>query len=275
MQMKSITLPLLTSLFLLSLLTPVAARGQTETPIDGYRLVWSEEFDGESINPSIWSMVPKGEPDWCRHMTSDYPHLIEVSEGTLKLRADYDEETGEYITAGIWSKDKKSIPEGRIDVRARYDSGRGFWPAIWMVGQEREDLGWPDNGEIDIMEHLNSDSIVYQTVHTPLTVQEGYDGPAKGGTIEIDTTTFNVYSVVITKDEIRLLVNDRLCHVFPRLGDDPKQFPYAYYPLNFILSAQIGGAWVGEPVPPAEPLELEIDYVRHYLPEKEHSSVVF
>lgn len=244
------------------------AAGQESFPDkEQYRLVWSEDFDTDTLDTTLWSMVPQQPYDWARHMTSDYPHLIELSDGTLKLRADYDRESGRYITAGIWGKGKQEITGGWIDVRARYDSGQGFWPAIWMLGYA-PDKRWPHNGEIDIMEHLNHDSIVYQTVHTPLTEQEGYAGPPKGGVIEVDTSGFNVYSTVITSGAIYLLVNGQLCHTFPRLGDEVKQYPYATYPLYLILSAQIGGSWVGEPVPPQEPLTLEIDYIRHYLPEK-------
>ena len=229
---------------------------------EGYRLAWEEDFASETPDSTLWSVVPTQPYDWARHMTSERPDLMEISGGTLKLRADYDRTTGTYVTAGLWGKGKQGIRQGRIDVRARYDSGQGFWPAIWMLGYAPE-VSWPHNGEIDIMEHLNQDSIVYQTVHNGLTERVGYAGPDRGGVIGIDSSCFNVYSVVIEEYQISLLVNDRLCHTYPRVVEGEEQFPYPFY---LILSAQMGGSWVGRPVPPEQPLTLEIDYIRHYLP---------
>lgn len=229
---------------------------------EGYRLAWEEDFASEIPDSTLWSVVPAQPYDWARHMTSEHPGLMEISGGTLKLRADYDRTTGTYVTAGLWGKGKQEIRLGRIDVRARYDSGQGFWPAIWMLGYAPE-VSWPHNGEIDIMEHLNQDSIVYQTVHNGLTEREDYAGPDRGGVIGIDASCFNVYSVVIEEHQISLLVNDQLCHTYPRVVEGEEQFPYPFY---LILSAQMGGSWVGRPVPPEQPLTLEIDYIRHYLP---------
>lgn len=229
---------------------------------EGYRLVWEEDFASETPDSTLWSVIPAQPYDWARHMTSERPDLMEISGGTLKLRADCDRTTCTYVTAGLWGKGKQEITLGRIDVRARFDSGQGFWPAIWMLGYASE-VSWPHNGEIDIMEHLNQDSIVYQTVHNGLTEREDYAGPDRGSVIGIDSSCFNVYSVVIEEHQILLLVNDRLCHTYPRVVEGEEQFPYPFY---LILSAQMGGSWVGQPVPPEHPLTLEIDYIRHYLP---------
>ncbi len=229
---------------------------------EGYRLVWEEDFASEAPDSTLWSVIPAQPYDWARHMTSERPDLMEISGGTLKLRADYDRTTCTYVTAGLWGKGKQQIRLGRIDVRARFDSGQGFWPAIWMLGYAPE-VSWPHNGEIDVMEHLNQDSIVYQTVHNGLTEREDYAGPDRGSVIGIDSSCFNVYSVVIKEHQILLLVNDRLCHTYPRVVEGEEQFPYPFY---LILSAQMGGSWVGQPVPPEHPLTLEIDYIRHYLP---------
>ena len=229
---------------------------------EGYRLVWEEDFASETPDSTLWSVIPAQPYDWARHMTSERPDLMEISGGTLKLRADCDRTTCTYVTAGLWGKGKQQIRLGRIDVRARFDSGQGFWPAIWMLGYA-SDVSWPRNGEIDIMEHLNQDSIVYQTVHNGLTEREDYAGPDRGSVIGIDSSCFNVYSVVIEEHQILLLVNDRLCHTYPRVVEGEEQFPYPFY---LILSAQMGGSWVGQPVPPEHPLTLEIDYIRHYLP---------
>lgn len=247
--------------FLLTLFASIFAVGVCMGQ-EGYQLVWEEDFVSETPDSTLWSMVPAQPYDWARHMTSEHPELIEISDGTLKLRADYDRSAGTYVTAGLWGKGKQEIRLGRIDVRARFDSGQGFWPAIWMLGYSPE-VSWPHNGEIDIMEHLNQDSIVYQTVHTAHTAISKPDGAGSGSVMSIDPEGYNIYSVVIESDRIMLLVNNQLCHTYVRKQGDEEQFRY---PLYLILSAQMGGSWVGEPVPPAHPLTLEIDYIRHYMP---------
>ena len=68
---------------------------------EGYQLVWEEDFVSETPDSTLWSMVPAQPYDWARHMTSEHPELIEISDGTLKLRADYDRSTGTYVTAGL------------------------------------------------------------------------------------------------------------------------------------------------------------------------------
>ena len=117
--------------------------------------------------------------------------------------------------------------------RVRFDSGQGFWPAIWMLGYSPE-VSWPHNGEIDIMEHLNQDSIVYQTVHTAHTASSNPDGAGSGSVMSIDPDGYNIYSVVIESDRIMLLVNDQLCHTYVRKQGDEEQFV-----IPFTLSSQL------------------------------------
>ena len=67
---------------------------------EGYRLVWEEDFASETPDSTLWSVVPAQPYDWARHMMSEHPGLMEISGGTLKLRADYDRTTGSYVGQG-------------------------------------------------------------------------------------------------------------------------------------------------------------------------------
>ena len=100
--------------------------------------------------------------------------LCRVENGVLQLwgintPAGYkDEDNRPFLTGGVGSKGKRSVKNGRFEVRARYDCGEGFWPAIWLMPDIR--IRHPFGGEVDIMEHLNNDNVVFQTVHTPHTL---------------------------------------------------------------------------------------------------------
>ena len=74
-------------------------------------------------------------------------------------------DAAQYLTGGLWTKDKRAF-HGRIEVRARLHGAKGAWPAIWTLPYETDKYSWPMGGEVDIMERLNHDSIVYQTVHS-------------------------------------------------------------------------------------------------------------
>lgn len=96
----------------------------------------------------------------------------------------------------MWTKDKHAFHRGRIEVRARLHGARGAWPAIWTLPYEIDKYVWPMGGEVDIMERLNYDSIVYQTVHSHYTYTLGIENnPKHGGTASINPEDFNVYGV--------------------------------------------------------------------------------
>lgn len=233
----------------------------------GWRLVWADEFEGNAIDTTSWSRCEAGGADWMRHM-SPLDSLCRVENGTLRLYGiRTPEATGDTrpcLTGGVNSMGKRSIDgPARIDVRARFDCAQGFWPAIWLMPDN--EVGWPNGGEIDIMEHLNFDRIAYQTIHTPATLRGENRFPPNSGTSSIDPDAFNTYSVIFTEYGIQFLINDCPTHYYPRLRPDRKdQFPFKDYPFYVILSAQLGGSWVGEINLDQLPVMMEIDYVRFY-----------
>lgn len=132
-----------------------------------YKLIWKENFRGKKINEKYWTKIPRGGSDWNRHMSSHHS-LYEVNQSNMILHGVVNdgvapEDTARYITGGVYTKDKKTITYGKVEVKARLQGAKGAWPAIWMLPNEGK---WPDGGEIDIMERLNHDSIAYQTVHS-------------------------------------------------------------------------------------------------------------
>lgn len=236
------------------------------TRSEGWRLVWADEFDGTSVDTASWSRCPAGNADWMRHM-SPLDSLCRVENGTLRLygicRPDGADDRRPYLTGGVQSKGKRSIRLGRVDVRARFNCAQGFWPAIWLMPDI--DTPWPSGGEIDIMEHLNHDTIAYQTVHSSHTLEQREPRTDHGSTAPIDRDGFNVYSAVVTHNGVEFYINGRHTYTYPKLPSAAEdQYPFAGQPFYVILSAQLGGSWVGGIDPSQLPVKMEIDYVRFY-----------
>ena len=206
-------------------------------------------------------------------MDDSDPDLAEIRDGCLVLKGTKDtadSNVRDYREAGVWTRDTFTLQYGKVEFRARFDSVQGVWPALWLNSGA---YGWPTGGEIDVMEHLNYEGRVYQTVH-----MGGKDGVENkdwsfGVTPGIDKTVFNTYGVEWEPGEIRFFVNGRLTGTFTKDGTSAEHWPFDKEDNGFylIMSMQIGGNWVenagvNKGIDAAtlyrEGAEIEIDYVR-------------
>jgi beta-glucanase (GH16 family) len=274
--MRRITAIFLLATFLVSSSAVLAQKQQSADPIknpkqayEGWKLVWADEFNGKKLDTDSWERCPRNTADWGRHM-SYLDTLVKVEDGVLKLyginRPAEVEDNVPYLTGGVQSRNRRSLQLGRVDVRARFDCGQGFWPAIWLMPDIR--VPWATGGEIDIMEHLNSEDKAYQTVHSQHSVKQYDPWIENGSNTPIDRNVFNTYSVVIEEDAIKFFINGKPTFTYKKVPELLSQFPYAGHPFYVILSAQLGGSWVGKVNPADLPVKMEIDYVRFYLPKK-------
>lgn len=231
-----------------------------------WKLAWKEEFKGKKIDTTSWQRCIEGGADWSRHM-SPLDTLCQIKNGVLELWATTTPEgvndSRPYLTGGVQSKDLRSIKNGRIEVRARFDCARGFWPAIWLMPDI--EMKWPYGGEIDIMEHLNFEDIVYQTIHTAHTYFHHEPKSKNHQTTPIKKEEFNTYAVEISDCAIIFYINNKKQFTYPKMTPTPEgQYPFADHPFYIILSAQLGGEWVGKVNPDDLPVKMEIDYVKFY-----------
>ncbi|MFI3295353.1 MAG: family 16 glycosylhydrolase [Rikenellaceae bacterium] len=255
-----------------NLLTPLAlvavmlSSCQSTKTSPEFNLVWHEDFNGSSLDETVWSKIPRGGADWNNYM-SDYDSLYEVSGGHLILRGIVNStqslDTAQYLTGGVFTKEKKTFGLGRMEIRAKLQSATGYWPAFWMLPAHSK---WPSGGEIDIMEHLNYDSIAYQTLHTNYTYKLGIKNPAPGSTAVIDVDGYNTYAVEKYQDSICFYINDQKTLSYPRLDSvaNKGQFPFCDEPYYLLLDSQLGGSWVGAVDPKTLPVEMAIDWVKFY-----------
>ena len=252
--------------------------GVTETPkIDGYNLLWADEFDGETMDESKWSYDPH-EPGWPNKELQEYttsPDNVVVRDGKLVLKAIKTEKDGkDYYTSGkVKGQNKTDFTYGKVVVSAKVPEGQGLWPAIWMMPQDESRYGqWPKCGEIDIMEVLGNDTTTsYSTIHYGEPHGEQQGTIVKTGNDSF-SSTFHEYSVewepgemrFYTDGELVLTVNDWFTAVE---GEDDKPYPAPFDQPFFVqLNLAVGGNWPGNPDASTDfsKAEFEIDYVRVY-----------
>ncbi len=234
-------------------------------------LVWQDEFNsGKTFDELKWSKIPRGNSDWSRHMSND-ERLFDIKNGNLVLRGienqNFETDSVPFLTGGIYTLNKKHFGYGRLEIRAKLQGAQGAWPAFWMLPKGSK---WPHTGEIDIMERLNYDSIVYQTIHTDYTYKLGIkNNPISGVTAKINPDDYNIYAVEKYPDSLVFFVNNKRTFAYPRIETDKVgQYPFSDHDFYLLIDMQLGGKWVGKVDPADLPVEMHIDWVRFYENKK-------
>lgn len=240
----------------------------------GPQLVWSDEFNGDEIDPLRWTVyVGDGCPGLCgfgnneRQYYSDREENVKVADGKLIITAIHDSiSSSAYTSAKLLTKDIASWQYGRIEVSAKLPQGRGTWPAIWMLPEENKYGGWPRSGEIDIMEHVGyNQGMIYGTVHT-----QSFNhmlGTQKGDSILIASGSedFHEYAIEWHEDKIDWFIDGQQYHTFSNTGKNSDDWPFDH-PFHLILNVAVGGSWGGSRGVDDSiwPQSMEVDYVRVY-----------
>ena len=247
-------------------LFPVSNEGHlSASSYPGKTLVWSDEFDGESIDLSHWT-YDLGASGWGNQELQNYTSDSEnsyVDDGNLFIVA---RENGiHYTSARMKSIGLQEFQYGRIDVRAILPKGQGIWPAIWMLGANYPTVGWPACGEIDIMELIGSSpNTVHGTIHYGADwTQHNY--PGSGTSIpwtETFSDEFHVFSIDWDENGITWLLDDQPFYTIDNAVTGSQPYPFDN-PFFFIMNIAVGGQWPGYPDATTEfPQFMAVDYVR-------------
>jgi hypothetical protein len=240
-----------------------------------YRLVWSDEFDGTSLNTDNWN-VETGGGGWGNQELQYYTNREEnlrVADGNLIIDVRKEQyENRNYTSARITTKNKRDFTYGKVEARIKLPKGGGTWPAFWMLGYG----SWPYCGEIDIMEHVgNRPDMTSFALHT--SVANGSKGnnwhsqPTTTG-IEDDFHIFGVEWVCneqYGRDVIYFTVDgERMASKMqPNNVFDKSQWPF-YNPFYIILNVAMGGTMGGKIddtiFESGEPVQMLVDWVRVY-----------
>lgn len=235
-----------------------------------WSLVFNEEFEGDAYNSDYWTSYQKsGSSAWNKYVFPNDPFLAEVTGGALHMKARWNNETDLPETGAIRTIDKFSFKYGKFEVKAKFpSSGPGGWPAIWLMPQNPLFQGWPDCGEIDVMERLNDDSFVYQVIH-----QADSPGvelkPAPSVKPTIDKTGYNTFGIIKSKNKIEFFVNGKNTYTYTKDSNNDNMWPFEtdfYLILNYACAdkgTSGNNFWPGKVTHTDNfPYDMTIDYVK-------------
>lgn len=235
----------------------------------GYSLVWSDEFTGNSLNLNSWNQeIGNGSGGWGNNELEYYTNSTKntfVSNGNLIIEA-REETIGtfNYTSGRMTTQDKKFFKFGRIDIRAKLPVGKGLWPALWMLGSNISDAGWPACGEIDIMELIGvSPSTVYGTLHWKNASGEHASKGANLALLSGDySKEFHVFSIIWKQDDITWYIDDQQFLDISVSDIAPAENPFNSNQF-FIFNVAVGGNWPGPTDNTTEfPERMFVDYIR-------------
>jgi beta-glucanase (GH16 family) len=242
-------------------------------------LVWSDEFDGpakSSPDSTKWSFEIGGG-GWGNNELEYYTRRLQNAlidgEGRLVINALNENYTGpdnvtrSYTSARLMTKAKFTQRFGRVEARIKLPFGQGIWPAFWMLGSDIDSAGWPNCGEIDIMEAIGREpSTNHGSLHGP-----GYSGGSSlSGTYTLTggqrfSDAFHVFAIEWESNAIRFYVDANLYQTRTPANVPAGArwvFDHSYF---ILLNVAVGGDWPGSPDATSTwPQSMLVDYVRVY-----------
>lgn len=244
---------------LLLLLTAMNLFSQSKK---GYSVVWRDEFNKQSLCRDAWNQEVR-QPRFVNNELQRYTdgENIKLSKGKLQLIAK--NKNNEYTSARITTQSKRIFTYGIVEIKAKLPQGIGTWPALWMLGQNIDEVGWPACGELDIMEHVGKHAgFVHSTVHNP----SGYGQSPYTGILEINElfSRFHIYGMEWTKEFIDFYIDHKLVYHYQPVAKNKENWPFNQ-PFYLIFNIAVGGDWGGPAVDNAcFPTTMEVDWVRVY-----------
>lgn len=253
-------------------ITPTSEPTATPEPwaIEGWELVWQDEFDGAEIDDSKWSFEVNGKGGGNNELQyyTDFPENAFIEDEMLVIEAREQKYIGRnYTSARMRTLAKGDWLYGRIEARAKLPTGQGLWPAIWMLPSEWRYGGWPSSGEIDIMELLGHEpDTVHGTIHYGGLGSHLYTGKPYQLTEGNFTDEFHTFAIEWEETEMRWYVDGKKYQTQTVWSTKNKPYPAPFdQPFHLILNVAVGGHWPGEPNDTTIfPQQMVVDYVRVY-----------
>lgn len=243
-------------------------------PPEGFELVWNDEFDGDSIDPTNWT-YDIGGWGWGNgeaQYYTDRPENARVENGLLVIEARQEKfEDSYYTSARLLTQGRQAFQYGRIEARIKVPGGGGTWSAFWMLGDsfgrdtaDPTKSNWPGAGEIDIMEYVGREpDLVIGTIHGP--GYAGAGGLTRWSRQDFDISQdFHIFAIEWDPDGIRWFFDDQLYSELGRdaVGDREWVFDQPFF---IIMNVAIGGTLGGTISLDTEfPLYMYVDHVRVY-----------
>jgi beta-glucanase (GH16 family) len=256
----------------------IADNGAPDAGPDSWVPVWSDEFDGaagEPANPDNWTYETGGwgwGNDELQYYTDSTDNAALDGEGNLVITVEeIDPATTdlecwygpcEYTSARLISENKQEFEYGRIESRVQVPQGSGIWPAVWTLGNDFREVGWPRTGEIDIMEFVGRlPNEIFGTIHGP-----GYSGGQSfGGIYDFGTPVYDdwhTFSVEWTPEKIDWYVDGIQYHTASPADIAPNEWVFDH-PFTLLTNVAVGGNFGGALGDDLQfPQSLTVDYIR-------------
>ena len=235
-----------------------------------WKLVWSDEFNYQGLPDSSKWNYDIGGDGWGNNEAEFYTgkrlENARVENGNLIIEAKKENwQNKNYTSARLVTKGKGDWSHGRIEVRAKLPKGRGSWPAIWMLGSKTP-LNWPDDGEIDIMEHVGYDpGVIHASTHC-----KKYNHiihTQKTATINVPdfADAYHIYAVEWDAEKLSIFVDDKKYFSIVNEHTGYEAWPFSQ-PMHLLLNIAVGGNWGGQKGVDDSifPIQMLVDYVRVY-----------
>ncbi|MES1199873.1 MAG: glycoside hydrolase family 16 protein [Pseudomonadota bacterium] len=245
-------------------------------------MVWSDEFNTDGLpDPTKWDYdTDRNALGWynneAQYYSRDRLENARVANGELIIEArheDLDPTTypdwggQHYTSARLVTRGKSTWTYGFMEVRAKLPCGVGTWPAIWALSAPPQST-WPDDGEIDIMEHVGFDpGVIHGTVHTK-SYNSTLNNARTATTTQSDVcTAFHLYQMTWTANRITIGMDNHNYFQYSNDGSGNSEWPFDS-PQYLLLNIAIGGTWGGQQGIDNSifPVQMEVDYVRVYQP---------
>ena len=243
-----------------------------------WKLVWSDEFDGNRLDMSKWT-YDVGGYGWGNNELQYYTDgaNIRVLNGKLIIEARKKPFGGnEYTAARITTHGKAFWTYGKIEARIKLPIGQGIWPAFWMLGENIDSVDYPNCGEIDIMEMVGSadgdeNATIWGSLHRP------NSSATEPSEIKSETASFknadgnwfnddyHVFGIVWSSRQIEFYVDNHIYKKIKIPASGKDGYAVFWKPFFIILNLAVGGDWPGSPDATTNwPKQMEVDWVRVY-----------
>jgi beta-glucanase (GH16 family) len=244
----------------------------TFTALGDWKLVWSDEFNGTSIDTNHWKFGTGNHNGWGNRELEYYTDRSEnacVSDGVLHIVARREATNGfAFTSARMRSQGLFARKYGRFEFRAKMPQGKGYWPALWLMPEHSPYGGWPACGEIDVMENRGDyPAVVQGTIHYAGTSGEHLQSMGRFTFEQNDGAThFHTYLLEWTTNSISWSVDGGLYETQTNWCTVNAPYPAPFdQPFYIIMNLAVGGNYGGNPdTNTVFPGEMQVDYVRVY-----------
>jgi beta-glucanase (GH16 family) len=257
---------------LLAVASNMRSSGEQEFSTATMTLAYADEFDGtagDAPDTRYWD-YDEGGDGWGnreRQMYTRDPNNVRLS-GTGDLAIEAHRNGDSYTSARLVTRGKISMGYGLVEVRAKLPEGQGLHPAIWMLGDNITSVGWPQCGEIDIMELVNTGTTFHNAIHGPKISDpsggwlQSSEGPAPGNL----ASDYHVYQLYRAPGLLKIGIDGMVVGQYtPESIPDNASWVFDDAPMYLTLNIAVGGEWPGPVAPETHfPATMLVDWVRFW-----------